>query len=189
MDSLHNDFAVKLNIVTPDLDLSRKTKSIESHVKLKSNTSYRVVRDYLSQQSMKQVLNILPERIQEACIGVTKSSINSLPPHVHNIERCVINLYYKVSGEETVFYDGNYDVVTSDVEDSGKGYYLVDSTKIDRVLSYTASCGEVYILNTRKAHSVIDTCQVDDSRLIVQVFLDMDFTQACLILSDNGMIN
>lgn len=189
MDSLYNDFVVKLNISALDIDLSRKTRSIEKHVKLKDRNNYGVIRDYLSVENTEKILNLLPEKIKESCIGITKSSISSLPPHIHTVEKCVINFYHKVSGEETVFYDGVYEVLTEDVEDSGKGYYIIDENKIKKVISYIAQDGEVYMLNTRKAHSVIDTNNIDNTRLILQVFLDMDFTKAYKILSDNEMVN
>lgn len=180
MDSLlkYNDFVCKLNLSTLDIDLSRKTKSIEKHVKIKNKESYGVIRDYLTVQNKNNILNLLPKEIQKACIGITKTSIRPLPPHIHTIEECVINFYHKTNNEKTIFYDGQYDIISDDVEDSGKGYYIVDEDKLKEVISYTAKSGEVYLLNTKKAHSVIDTDNLDEPRVVIQVFLNIPHYEA-----------
>jgi hypothetical protein len=187
MDSLstYNDFVVKLNISTIDMDVDRKTRSIEKHVKLKNRKEYGVVRDYVSSVNTNKILELLPENIKRYCSGVTKTSILSLPPHIHTRERCVINFYHKTNGEKTIFYDGEYEIVTDSAEDSGKGYYMVNEDKLKEVISYTASSGEVYLLNTRKAHSVIDTNSLDETRTIIQVFLDIPFSEAYKLLTNS----
>jgi hypothetical protein len=184
MDSLlkYNDFVCKLNLSTLNIDLSRKTRSIEKHVKIKDKENYSVIRDYLTVEHKNNILNLLPKEIQKACIGITKSSIRSLPPHIHTIEECVINFYHKTNNEKTIFYDGDYKVVSDNVEDSGKGYYIVDEKKLKEVVSYTAKNGDVYLLNTKKAHSVIDTDSVDDTRVIIQVFLNIPHSEAYKLL-------
>lgn len=182
MVSLSHNYALKIDLRLADIDLSRKTKSVGKHVKLKNKNRYAVIRDYVGKENTNKILDLLPTSIREKCIGVTKSSISSLPPHIHTIEHCVINFYHKTNGEETFFYDGNYNIISDNVEDSGNGYYLIDKSNIHEVGSFNALSGDVWLLNTRKAHSVIGNNDLDSSRLVIQVFLNIPYSEAYSLL-------
>jgi len=182
MVSLSNNYAVKIDVGLANIDLSRKTKAVGKHVKLRNKNRYGVIRDYVGKENTNKILDLLPAAIREKCIGVTKSSISSLPPHIHTIEQCVINFYHKTNCEETFFYDGDYNIISDDVEDSGNGYYLIDESNIHEVGSFNAVSGDVWLLNTRKSHSVIDKNDLDSSRLIIQVFLNIPYSEAYSLL-------
>jgi hypothetical protein len=141
--------------------------------------------DYVSVENSEKFKNLLPEQLKGHCLSVLKSSIRALPPHTHGVGGCVINFYYKTNGEKTVCYDGLYEenVDHPSTFKSDKGYYLIDETNLKEIFSYTAKSGDVYLLNTRKPHAVIDTNTLDESRTVFQLYLNISYSEAYTILS------
>jgi hypothetical protein len=184
MDSLstYNEYFTKLNLIIPEIDLDRKTKTLANHVK--NEDTYHVVMNYVSSKDKEKFLNLIPEKLRKNYLNVMKSSIRELPPHTHGVGGCVINFYCKTNGERTVCYEGDYvepvDDPSTFKEDSG--YYIIDESRIKKVCSYTAYNGDVYLLNTRKAHAVIDTNNLDDSRIIIQIYLNVEYSEAYALL-------
>ena len=182
--STHNTYAKKLNINIVDIDLTRKTKSIAKHFKHNTKNTYGVIMNYVSVENSNKFISLLPVELRFSCLSVLKSSIRSLPPHTHGVGGCVINFYCKTNGEKTVCYDGDYEEIMDDAAtfQSDKGYYIVDQNKLTEVFSYTAESGDVYLLNTRKPHAVVDANNLDKSRIVIQIYLDISYKEAYNLL-------
>lgn len=141
-----------------------------------------VSRIYIPKMFIKLIKQALPEQLQDKILGASFSEISSISPHVHLIEKCVINVYIKVNGETTYFWDGEQirdDTLTSD---NGNGYLALQMDKLTKTESFTALDGDAWILNTQIPHSVsfedMNYITTDTTkRLVVQVFMSATFEE------------
>ncbi len=173
--STHNEYVLRLKLPIPhDINLSRKTKTIGIH--------HGVIRNYISRKYLNNVLKLLPKEIQDCCMSISKSTVRPVPVHVHKVESCVINFYFNTNREETSFYEGTYNTTYED-----DYFKLLDPKELKKVDSFIANNGDVYLLNSRKPHDVVNTKTVDDARLLIQVFLNKDFLEVKKILEKNGI--
>lgn len=178
MDSLLtlDNYIVRVNIPIPvDMNLTRKTRTIGVH--------NGVIRNYIPRKYLNKVLELLPKQIQDCCMSISKSTVRPVPIHIHKVEQCVINFYFNTNEEETSFYEGNYSTIYED-----DYFKLLDEKQLKKVDSFVAKNGEVYLLNSRKPHGVATTKPIDDTRLLIQVFLNKDFLEVKKILESNGII-
>lgn len=170
------------------IDFSEDTKLLGQHVITKSNSKPRVVRKKLSKEETAATLAVLPPVLRRHCLGVSKNSIAPLGPHVHVQELCTINFYYKTGGETTEFYSGEYIQDDSAALDNGNGYYMVKPDLLSPALSYTAKDGDVWVLNTKKAHAVFGG-DGHTHREILQVYMKIPYedvvTQLTVKNADN----
>ena len=141
-----------------------------------------VTRKYIPRTFIKLIKQALPAELQDKVLGATFSEITVIAPHVHLLEKCVINVYIKVNGETTYFWDGEQirdDTLTSD---NGNGYLALQMDKLTKTESFTAVDGDAWILNTEIPHSVSfeDMNYVPNDiqkRLVVQVFMSSSFEE------------
>lgn len=178
-------YATKLNQFNlDDINFERKTRLIGAHVLKKENGSIGVQRNYLSEKDTDKIKSLLPVIILESCIGITKSLISDLPPHIHTQELCVINFYKRTQKQKTVFYNG---VVKKDdklFDDAGNSYIPLDKNLLSIAEYFVAEDNDVWVLDTRKPHAVI--CDVNDlKREVIQVFLDIPYLTAINYLNTN----
>jgi hypothetical protein len=145
------------------------------HVWLKDSASAKIVRIRLNKRETADTLSALPESLRGFCLGVSKSSIHAFGPHVHTKEECTINFYYKTNGETTVFYDGECIVDDAAATDNGNSYHMVKPDLLTKALTYVASDGDVWLLNTKKPHAVIGDNQAP--RHILQVHMAIPYEQ------------
>jgi hypothetical protein len=170
-------YAAKVNIrCDMNIDFMSDANLLGTHVVTKTNNKPRVFRRRLSKAETAATMAILPPALRKHCLGVSKNKISPLGPHVHTEELCTINFYYHTGGETTVFYSGEYAQDDAQVTDNGNGYYMVREDLITPALSYTANPGDVWVLNTRKAHAVFGE-GAEAERWIVQVYMKIPYEQ------------
>lgn len=116
--------------------------------------SIGVTRRYVPARQVMGIKQSLPESIREGMLGVNMSEITLLAPHVHTVERCVINFYQQTAGEVTKFYEGDVEPDADWVTDNGNGYFNICVDKITEVESFTANQGDVWLLDVRQPHAV-----------------------------------
>jgi hypothetical protein len=178
-------YAAKLRQFNLDaINFERKTRLIGAHVLKKSDSSVGVQRNYLSEKDVDRIKKILPVNILESCIGITKSLISDLPPHVHTQELCVINFYKKTQNQKTVFYEGIVKKDDSLFSDAGNSYIPLDKNLLSVVEYFVAEDNDVWILDTRQPHAVI--CEGGGLRReVIQVFLNIPYLTAIKNLNKN----
>jgi hypothetical protein len=157
-----------------NIDFSEDALLLGQHVFTAGDVKPRVSRHRLSRVETAAVMAVLPPSLRKHCLGVSKNKIVALGPHVHTEEFCTINFYYHTSGETTVFYDGSYEQDDSAATDNGNGYYMVKPELLTPALSYTAKSGDVWVLNTRKAHAVFGGDNAN-ARQILQVYMKASY--------------
>lgn len=178
-------YAAKLcQLSLDEINFERKTRLIGAHVLKKSDSSVGVKRNYLSEKDANRIKSILPVSILEACIGITKSLISDLPPHVHTQELCVINFYKRTQKQQTVFYDGVIKKDDTLFSDAGNSYIPLDKNLLSVVEGFVAEDNDVWVLDTRQPHAVICNSG-DEKREVIQVFLDIPYLTAIEYLNKN----
>jgi len=167
-------YAARLQLTcTAPIDFFADTEHLGSHGRVRADGLSVVSRKRLTKQETANILRMLPAGLRKHCLGVSKNNIYSLGPHVHTEEHCTINFYYKTNGETTIFYDGNYVPDDATALDRGHNYYMVKPEFLSPVLSYTANDGDVWLLNTRKAHAVVGNDSLP--RHVLQVYMKMPY--------------
>lgn len=168
-------YATKIDLrCVMGVDFSSDANLLGTHVVTKTNDKPRVFRRRLSKAETAATMAVLPPSLRKHCLGVSKNKISPLGPHVHTEELCTINFYYHTGGETTVFYSGEYVQDDAQVTDNGNGYYMVREDLLTPALSYTANAGDVWVLNTHKAHAVLGE-EPDAERWILQVYMKMPY--------------
>lgn len=168
--------AKKLNIhLDSSVDFDKRTRLIEKHAK--RSYGYALVRYYLPKKDVELLLSSFPKKIQGSCLGVTKSVIADLSAHVHTVEQCVINFYYKTNGKKTIFYEGEQERIPSEFNDDN-GYYQVNEAKLTPVESFIAEDNDIWLLNSRQPHAVIEDPSRMRERYLIQMYLSIPFQEA-----------
>lgn len=169
-------YAKKLNVhLESSIDFEKKTRLIEMHAK--RTYEHALIRYYLPRKDVNTLLSVFPQKIRDACLGVTKCVITDLSAHVHTIEQCVINFYHKTNGKQTVFYEGEQERIPSDFNDDN-GYYLVNESKLTPVESFIADNSDIWLLNSRQPHAVIEDPTRTRERYLIQMYLNIPFEEA-----------
>lgn len=169
-------YAKKLNLHLASLiDFNKKTRLIENHAK--RDYGYALVRYYYPRKDVDLLLSSFPDKIRSSCLGVTKSVISDLSAHVHTIEQCVINIYHKTNGKKTVFFEGDQERIPSQYNDDN-GYYQVDESKLTAVESFIAEDNDIWLLNSRQPHAVIEDPTQVRERYLIQIYLSIPFSEA-----------
>lgn len=157
-----------------NINFDARAQVLGKHVWLIGDVNARIVRTRLSKRETAATLSTLPVNLRKFCLGISKSSIRAFGPHVHTKEECTINFYYKTNGETTVFYDGDCIIDDDAATDNGNSYHMVKSDSLTKVLTYVAADGEVWLLNTKKPHSVFGGVS---PRRILQVHMAIPYEQ------------
>jgi hypothetical protein len=169
-------YAVKLPLIcSAAIDFDSKSQTLKEHVFVSADAPARITQKKLSRAETVDTLYMLPADIRKYCLGVSKTEIHVVGPHVHTHERCVINFYYRTNGEITVFYDGDYAQDSVAAIDKSDDYYMVKPAGLREVLTYTAVDGDVWLLNTQKAHAVIG--EKTNPRQVLQAYLSLPYEQ------------
>lgn len=168
-------FAKKIDLqCSMSIDFSANSELLGQHVVTQSDKNPRVLRHRLSRTETAATMAALPAVLRKHCLGVSKNQISPLGPHVHTQELCTINFYYRTGGEETVFYAGEYVQDDSLALDNGNGYYMVQQDLLTPALRYVAQDGDVWVLNTKKAHAVFGARE-GAARNILQVYMKIPY--------------
>ena len=169
-------YAKKLNVhLESYIDYDKKTRLIEAHAK--RSYGYALVRYYLPKKDVEILLLSFPQKIKESCLGVTKSVITDLSAHVHTVEQCVINFYHNTNGKRTVFFEGEQERIPSEFNDDN-GYYQVNEAKLTPIESFIAEDNDVWLLNSRQPHSVLEDPNCVRERYLIQMYLNIPFQEA-----------
>lgn len=148
-----------------------------------------VIRKYIPRTFVKLIKQGFPEQLQDKILGASFSEITVIAPHVHLVEKCVINIYIKVNGETTYFWDGEQirdDTLTAD---NGNGYLALQRDKLIIAESFTAISGDTWVINTEIPHSVsnidMDYEPTDiTKRLVVQIFMSSSYEETILHMKE-----
>jgi hypothetical protein len=96
----------------------------------------------------------------------------------------VLNVYDRVNGEATEFWEGN--VKPMDVaDDNGNLYMTVDTANLTLAEKFIAKPGEIWLLNTRQPHST-RLVKDNSTRIILQVFLGLSFDEVTKYFHDTN---
>jgi hypothetical protein len=168
--------------------LNNVSRIIGRHGMREGAEKHAVVRRYLPRKQIELVRNALPKNTRQHLMGVFYSEISLLGPHIHLDDGCTVNFYRRVNGETTSFWDGEIERDDRWSTDNGAGYIVVNPEKIKIVESFTAKDGDVWILDTKRPHSVSikdDTRsgrwkyvpKTEDVRIVVQAYMDMPYQE------------
>lgn len=166
-------YAVKLNIQFHELLIDKQQAVVLGKHALEKG--YGLVRHKMPRRMVYRALKKLPREVAANCSEVNYSTIQSLKPHVHTEDGCVINIYKTTNGEKTVFYEWLSKDNTFDVRQTQDKFYSIDETLLSEVEHFTAQNEDVWLLNTRQPHAVV-AC--GSTREVVQIFLGMPFDEA-----------
>jgi hypothetical protein len=145
-------YAKKLDVESPKIKDIDDRPQIEAYGKLRISKSPSIVRWRLSE--VDQFINLFP-KLKPYLYKSALTKISLLTPHVHTNEKTIINFYDKADGEVTSFWDGEYIIDDRLTIDNGNTYYNVKADNLEVKYRFTVKPGEVWILNTAKAHSVL----------------------------------
>jgi len=145
-------------------------------------TDKRVITKFITKRNLVKIRKCLPESLKLHFINAYVSEISLLAPHIHIEDKSVINFYLNTNGETTYFWNGEIVADDSLSADNGKGYWVLDPSKLTVSESFIAKSGDVWLLDTSKPHSVtFEDFNYDpstnDRRLVVQVFFDATFEE------------
>jgi len=163
-------YAEKLPISCPQtVSFNDESPWLGRHVLLAGEERTRVNRQRLKKKETATILRRLPDALRSKCLGVSKSRIALLPPHIHFDEQCVINFYYKTNGEKTVFFEGEYQIDVAAAQDSGNQYFVVDGNNLNEAFSFVAKNGDVWVLASQQVHAVVG--KQEANREVVQLYM------------------
>lgn len=177
-------YAARLSF-NPDLRYVHKSKVVlGEHARSSDGAKPVLTRYYIPDRQRDLVKQALPDALKETNFFVCRTSINlgnfenDLKPHVHTDELCVLNVYLKTSGEETIFFDGVIEPDDEIAVDNGNLYYMVKTDKLTKAESFHANTGDAWLLCTRQPHQVTCATKQSDVRDILQIyFMDLPFDE------------
>lgn len=180
--------AKKIQLVAEFSHLGNVSRIIGKHGLREGAEKYAVVRRYLPRKQVELVRDVFPESARNHLMGVTYSEISLLGPHIHLDDGCTVNFYLRVNGETTSFWDGEIEQDDRWSTDNGDKYIVVNPEKIKIIESFTAQDGDVWILDTKRPHSVSikDDTRIgrwkyvpenEDIRIVVQAYMDMPYEE------------
>lgn len=180
--------AKKIKLDVKFLYLNNVSHIIGKHGMREGAETHAVVRRYLPRKQIELIRDALPKDAKPYLMGVNYSEISLLGPHIHLDDGCTVNFYQRVNGETTSFWDGEIEQDDRWSTDNGNGYIVVNPEKIKVVESFTAQDGDVWILNTKRPHSVSikdDTRsgrwkyvpENNNVRTVVQAYINMPYEQ------------
>jgi len=172
-------YAKKLKTSIKLLNLPRHSKIIASYGEGKDQDFPRLVLKYLPKKQKEIIEEFLPKELHNRVLGIVYSSIQLLSPHFHTLEASVINFYQRTNGENTIFYEGDIEIVDDISSDHGHDFKNINIDKIYPVEFFTAQAGDIWVLDTTQPHSVsLDNTGskdfyelVSEGRDIIQIYL------------------
>jgi hypothetical protein len=153
----------------------------------------------LTQSQINSIKSILPNKIKPHILSISLMSIRETYPHRHKIEKCVINFYIEVNGEETEIFEGENVVDNRWLNTDNLNYEMLYIDKLTKVESYIAKENEAWLLDTIQPHSVAnkdlsitghERYQPFDGefRLILQVRISLSYQDALNCFYEDGML-
>jgi hypothetical protein len=181
-------FAKKINIEVDMPYLHKATVILGKHGKGLNDFDEGVIRRYLPKKQVEIVKDSLPEKIKNYVLGVNLTEVRLLAPHIHLVEKCVINFYQQTNGEITKFFEGDIEADNDWSIDNGNGYLNVKINKLTEVENFIAKDNDVWILDAGQPHSVevINDLRKgmhkfepngNTHRKIVQVYMSIPFSE------------
>jgi len=146
-------YAKKLDVKCPEIKSINDRPQIESYGKLRISKSPSIVRWRLDESD--QFINLFP-KLKPHLYKSALTKISLLTPHAHTNEKTIINFYFNPNQEVTSFWDGNEYIKDDRLTiDNGNTYYNVRADNLEVKYRFIAKPGDVWMLNTAKAHSVL----------------------------------
>jgi hypothetical protein len=163
--------------------MNKATVLLRAYGKSSEEADAVLKRYYIPTRQEALIRQALPLSLQTANIAVSRTTIdltnfeNNLKPHVHMDEKCVLNYYMLVSGEETSFWEGAIEQDDNLVIDNGNQYYMVKTDNLTKVEQFYAKNGDAWLLNTQTPHQI--SCDAQEKiRDFVQVyFIDLSIDE------------
>lgn len=177
-------YAAKVKF-SPELRYMHKaTVVLTEHAKRKEEDDPALVRYYIPKRQEDMIRAALPKALQTANIAISRTTIdlrhfeNDIKPHVHTVEKCVLNFYIKTNGEETSFYEGDLETDDEAVIDNYNLYRMIKTDGLTKVESFKASDNDAWLLTTIQPHQVAASVEQDYIRDMIQVyFIDLPFNK------------
>lgn len=177
-------YAAKVNF-KPELKYMHKANVVlTEHARRKEEDAPALVRYYIPKRQEEMIKAALPKSLQTANIAISRTTIdlthfeNDIKPHVHTMEKCVLNYYIKTNGEETSFYEGDLETDDKAVIDNYNLYRMIKTDGLTKVESFKASDNDAWLLTTIQPHQVAASIEQDYIRDMIQVyFLDLSFAE------------
>ena len=124
------------------------------------------LQDKKSQQSLKSLLNIIPENKRHLFHESYMSSNYTIYPHIDDGINSVVNIYVKADGGITTFHKKKLDNANDIRNQLGKLEEVLEFKDVEDICSFQAEVGDVYIVNTNTLHSVK---QNKEERLVISM--------------------
>ena len=152
----------------------------------------------LTAPQINSIKSIFPDSIKPHILSISLMGIRETYPHRHKIEKCVINFYIEVNGEETEIFEGENVVDNRWLNTDNLNYEMLYIDKLTKVESYIAKENEAWLLDTIQPHSVAnkdltmtgpERYQPFDGefRLILQVRISLPFEDSLNCFREAGM--
>jgi hypothetical protein len=124
------------------------------------------------------IISCLPKKLQQQKLGVHVTNIifdenhDNVWVHKHVKDKCVLNIYLKAGGEETIFYEGDEVEVPSE-HGGSRLFKLLSFDTLRKAESFVAKENECWVLKTSQHHSVLSSSK-DVTRTLLQVYFFED---------------
>jgi hypothetical protein len=164
---------INLNLGVDVQDILRRTRIMARHGL--GNAEVQLTRRFVSKKMIARIKQSLPAALIPHIQGIHLTESQALPVHVHTKDFSVINFYDSVNGEATDFWEGNTEALNM-FDDNGNLYLTVNPENLIWTESFTASPGDVWLLNTRQPHS-ITAINNSNTRTMLQIFLGIPFDE------------
>lgn len=168
----------------PDLRyMNKATLLLREYGKSSEDAGAVLKRYYIPTRQEALIRQALPVGLQDANLAVSRTTIdltnfeNDLKPHVHTDEKCVLNYYMAVSGEETSFWEGDIEQDDNLVIDNGNQYYMVKTDKLKKVEFFHAQNGDAWLLNTQVPHQIFCDSQEKVRDFLQVYFMDLSIDE------------
>ena len=175
-------YASKLDINAKWLGIDpNKFKGIDSVKHGSLGDEFALEIKHLPEQYSKYLLGFLPNQLHLLATTVTFTHIKHAYPHIHTGDKCVVNFYKETNGAPTIFWGGL--VEREESNDAGNGYYNCKKEFLTETERFVAQPGDVWLFNTKVAHSVLDV-KNNSKRTAYQIYFDTSYEEVFQVLND-----
>ena len=136
-----------------------------------------------------KVFSCLPEILRDKKITIHMANVifnetfGEVWAHTHIKEKCVLNIYFKTNGEETVFYEGDE---VEMIPSTGKSsfYKKLSMDTLYRAESFIAKDDECWLLKTNQPHSVISNKKTGVRSFLQIYFYENEYDEIVSLLGE-----
>jgi len=144
--------------------------------------------DLYKAKNYEEIISYLPETIRNKKTGFYIVNVDfgkgspEIRAHKHTKEKCVLNVYLKTNGEETIFYEGQEVILDPTEGRSVRPFYNLSHDTLQKVESFIAQENECWLLNTDQPHSIIAGKELGIRSFIQIYFLENTYDEIINLL-------